>query len=65
MDNPPRILPNGVAAHIERESWPVPPIFGLIQQLGQIDEAEMMRVFNMGLGMLLVLSAEQADLGYL
>lgn len=61
IDNPPRILPQGVAAHIERESWPVPSIFGLIQQLGRIDEAEMMRVFNMGLGMLLVLSAEQVD----
>lgn len=62
IDNLPRILPNGVAAHIQRESWSVPPIFGLIQRIGGVDEAEMMHVFNMGLGLLLVVSAGQVDL---
>ena len=61
MDNPPRILPDGTSAIIERESWPVPAIFQLIQQLGRVDEAEMMRAFNMGLGMLMIVSAGQVD----
>lgn len=61
IDNPPRILPPGVAARLKRGSWPVPPIFQLIQRLGQIDEHEMMHVFNMGLGMLVIIPADQAD----
>ena len=61
IDNPPRIFPPGVAAHIRRGSWPIPPIFRLIQRLGQIDDDEMAHVFNLGLGMLVVIAAEQAD----
>jgi phosphoribosylformylglycinamidine cyclo-ligase len=59
VDNPPRIFPTGVGAQLWRGSWPVPPIFGLIQQLGRVSEAEMFHVFNMGLGMLVVLAQEQ------
>ncbi|MEJ5198909.1 MAG: AIR synthase-related protein, partial [Anaerolineae bacterium] len=61
LDNPPRIFPPGVAGRIRRASWPVPPIFQLIQRLGQIDEQEMAHVFNLGLGMLVIVSADQAD----
>ena len=53
-DNLPRILPGGCSAHIQLESWPEPPIFGVLQKLGQIDEAEMLRTFNMGIGMALI-----------
>lgn len=49
--NIPRILPQGLAAHIHKDSWQVPPIFKLIQKKGNIREAEMYRVFNMGIGM--------------
>lgn len=62
-ENLPRVLPQGLGAEIYRGSWPIPPIFGLIQQLGQVELAEMFRVFNMGLGYLIVMkesSAEQA-----
>jgi len=62
-ENLPRVLPQGLGAEIHRGSWPIPPIFGLIQQLGQVELAEMFRVFNMGLGYLIVMkesSAEQA-----
>jgi len=52
--NLPRILPQGLAATIERGSWEVPPIFLLIQQKGDIEEQEMYRVFNMGVGMAIV-----------
>ncbi len=61
MDNPPRILPEGAAARIWRGSWIVPPIFQLIQRIGRISEEEMAHVFNLGLGMLLIVPADQAD----
>jgi len=54
-DNMPRILPEGVAARIERGSWPVLPIFTVMQQLGKIADDEMYRVFNMGVGMVCVI----------
>jgi phosphoribosylformylglycinamidine cyclo-ligase len=61
VENLPRILPEGITTQIERGSWHIPPIFTLIQQRGEIAEAEMMRVFNMGLGMIVVLPKEQAE----
>ncbi|QWK11912.1 MAG: phosphoribosylformylglycinamidine cyclo-ligase [Thermoflexus hugenholtzii] len=53
-ENLPRVLPPGTAAVLRRGTWPEPPIFGLIQRLGGIPDEEMFHVFNMGLGMLLV-----------
>jgi len=53
-ENLPRVLPRGVAASIDLGSWPVPPLFEHLRQLGNIPQDEMMRTFNMGLGMLLV-----------
>ena len=60
VDNLPRILPAGIGAVIERGTWPVLPIFKLIKRTGQIEMDEMFHVFNMGLGMLLVISPEEA-----
>ena len=53
-ENLPRVLPKGTAAVIELGSWPVMPIFEHLQQLGNVPQEEMLRTFNMGLGMLLV-----------
>ena len=53
-ENLPRVLPKGMAAVIELGSWPVLPIFEHLQQLGNVPQEEMLRTFNMGLGMLLV-----------
>lgn len=53
-ENLPRVLPRGVAAVIEMGSWPVLPIFEHLQKLGNVPPEEMLRTFNMGLGMLLV-----------
>jgi len=53
-ENLPRVLPRGTAATIELGSWPVLPIFEHLQQLGNVPQDEMLRTFNMGLGMLLV-----------
>jgi len=52
--NLPRILPKGTAAVVEMGTWPVQPIFQHLQQLGTIPQDEMMRTFNMGIGMILV-----------
>ncbi len=61
IDNLPRILPAGTGALVRRGTWPVLPIFRLIQRLGSVDEAEMFRVFNMGMGMLVVIPSEQVE----
>ena len=60
-ENLERILPPGVAAVLEPQSWTVPPVFRWLQELGQVDEAEMQRVFNLGLGLVLVVSPYFAD----
>jgi phosphoribosylformylglycinamidine cyclo-ligase len=54
IDNPPRIIPAGLGAVLRWGTWPQPPIFRLIQHQGQISDAEMCHVFNMGLGMLVI-----------
>ena len=56
-ENLPRVLPRGTAAAIELGSWPVLPIFEHLQQLGNVPQDEMLRTFNMGMGMLLVVPA--------
>jgi phosphoribosylformylglycinamidine cyclo-ligase len=58
--NLPRILPDGLGAVIEKESWTIPPLFQLLQEAGEVDEAEMFRVFNMGVGMLAVVAPGDA-----
>jgi len=62
IDNIPRILPDGLGVEIDVGSWGVPPIFGLIQTRSGMDAREMYRVFNMGIGMIVVAAAEAADL---
>ncbi|MBI3357782.1 MAG: phosphoribosylformylglycinamidine cyclo-ligase [Nitrospirae bacterium] len=56
-ENLPRVFPQGVRARINRKAWSVPPIFQAMSRLGQVDREEMYRVFNMGIGLILVLSA--------
>jgi phosphoribosylamine--glycine ligase/phosphoribosylaminoimidazole synthetase len=58
-DNIPRVLPAHLAAVIDPTAWHVPPIFRLIQQRGQIADAEMMHVFNMGIGMVAMVDPAQ------
>ncbi len=59
--NLPRILPPGCRAVLRRDTWRPPPVFGLLQRLGQVPEAEMVRTFNLGIGLILVVPADQAD----
>lgn len=60
LENVPRILPRGLAARVRRGSWPVPPVFELIRELGGVAESEMFRTFNMGIGFVLVVPAAEA-----
>src|SRR5215213_6431248 len=53
-DNIPRILPERTGVRIERDSWPIPPLFELLRKLGNVSDAEMYRTFNMGVGMVIV-----------
>ena len=58
--NLPRVLPKGLGADLTLGSWEVPPLFRLIQERGGIEEDEMFRVFNMGVGMIVVVAPETA-----
>jgi phosphoribosylformylglycinamidine cyclo-ligase len=60
IDNIPRILPAGTSVEIKRGSWPVLPVFTLMQQLGNVSETEMHRTFNMGVGMVVVCAEQDA-----
>ena len=59
MDNVPRILPPGLMARLNSRAWVVSPIFRLIEQRGSVNRAEMYRVFNMGIGMVVVCSPDK------
>ena len=61
VGNVPRVIPRGMAVHFDGKSWTVPPIFRLIRQKGNVDRDEMYRVFNMGIGMVVICSPEDVS----
>jgi phosphoribosylformylglycinamidine cyclo-ligase len=61
VDNVPRILPRGVDARFHLASWNVPPLFRVLQREGGVEQGEMFRAFNMGVGMVAVVAAADAD----
>jgi len=60
-DNLPRILPDGHGAVINRQTWRVPPLFEWLQRTGNVPDADMLRTFNMGLGLIVVCGPADAD----
>lgn len=60
-ENIPRALPEDMGAEIDATSWPVPPIFNLLKEWGNVDWHEMYRTFNMGIGMIIIASADEAE----
>lgn len=61
LENIPRVLPEGVNVEIDYGSWPILPVFGLMQRDGNITNNDMFRTFNMGIGMVLIVPQEQAE----
>jgi phosphoribosylformylglycinamidine cyclo-ligase len=61
IDNLPRVLPANCDALIETRSWRVPPIFELMAEKGKVDREEMYQVFNMGIGMVVVVAAKDSE----
>ncbi|SAH94287.1 phosphoribosylaminoimidazole synthetase [Bordetella ansorpii] len=61
LDNVPRILQNGLTARLQRDAWQMPQLFQWLQQQGGVADTEMHRVFNCGIGMVVVVPADQAD----
>ncbi|MCC2686770.1 MAG: purM [Paenibacillaceae bacterium] len=61
IENIPRMLPSGTGVRIDYGNWPILPIFSLLQQSGSISNRDMFRTFNMGIGMVLAVPADQAD----
>ncbi|HYC45802.1 MAG TPA: phosphoribosylformylglycinamidine cyclo-ligase [Burkholderiales bacterium] len=61
VENVPRILKDDLTARIDRSAWPLPPLFGWLQREGNVAEDEMLRVFNCGIGMVLVVAPEHAN----
>jgi phosphoribosylformylglycinamidine cyclo-ligase len=59
--NLPRVLPEGCRVMIERGAWPLPPIFALVRAGGRVDEDEMFRTFNMGIGFVVIVAPDHAD----
>ena len=59
--NIPRVLPNGVRARLDPDAWPRPPIFGFLQRHGEIPETEMRRVFNCGIGLVVIVHRDEAE----
>jgi len=60
VDNLPRVLSEGLTAHIDGKSWPRPPLFQWLQEQGNVAEAEMLRVFNCGIGMIVIVAEADA-----
>lgn len=61
LENLARIVPDGIELALRRGSWPIPPVFDWLQRLGEVEQAEMERVFNMGIGMVLIASPFYAE----
>ena len=61
IDNIPRVLPDNCSAHINLDSWQLPPVFQWLQQAGNIQQQEMFRTFNCGVGMVLVVDETSVD----
>lgn len=60
-ENLPRVLPDGLGAQVNLGAWDLPPVFRWLAEVGALDEAEMLRTFNAGLGMVVVVDATEAD----
>jgi phosphoribosylformylglycinamidine cyclo-ligase len=61
LENIPRVLPDGLHAHVDADAWPQSPLMGFLQAQGRIEPEEMARTFNCGIGMVLVVAPDEVD----
>ena len=61
VENLPRVIPDGLAARLDGGSWPVPPVFAWLARVGGLPSQEMIRTFNCGIGMAVIVAPDQAD----
>jgi len=61
LENLPRILPEGLQVQINEGTWEIPAVFNMIQKIGQVEDEEMYRTFNMGIGYVLIAPEEEAE----
>jgi len=61
LENPPRVVPEGLGFRFDRRAWPEPPVFDFVRRTGGVPETEMLRTFNLGLGLVLVVAPPDAD----
>ncbi|HEX8650543.1 MAG TPA: phosphoribosylformylglycinamidine cyclo-ligase [Pyrinomonadaceae bacterium] len=61
LENIPRILPEGTGVTIARDTWPVLPVFTIMQEIGQVPDQEMYRTFNMGVGLVIICGGQDAE----
>jgi phosphoribosylformylglycinamidine cyclo-ligase len=61
VENIPRILPDGCGVEVQNGSWPVLPVFNVMQSIGNVDKNEMFRAFNMGIGMVLIVNSDDVN----
>ena len=62
LENIPRILPDNCGVKIQKGSWPMPPVFNVMQQIGKVNENEMYRTFNMGIGMVFIVDSSNINI---
>lgn len=61
LENIPRVLPDGLGVDLDATGWELPPVFGWLKRVGNVDAAEMARTFNCGIGMVVIVPADKAD----
>jgi phosphoribosylformylglycinamidine cyclo-ligase len=61
LENLPRVLPGGLAAAVDLASWTAPAVFGWLQRAGRLDTLELVRTFNVGIGLVIVAASDKAD----
>jgi len=61
LENIPRVLPDGCGVKIQKRSWPTPPVFDVMQHIGNVDKNEMYRTFNMGIGLVFIVDPSNID----
>ena len=61
IENPPRAIAEGLAPRFDWNAWPLPPVFAWLQEIGGVEDHELRRTFNCGIGFVLIVAADQAE----